>query len=77
VGGTSIKMLKMVELINRKFERKLSLVTAFRFPQISSLFEYLNSIAEIYSDEDDSEITKSVNIMEGTFDLLNQDIDEK
>ncbi len=78
LGGTSIKIVKMVGMVNAAFEKKIAVVTAFKFPNIHGFAEYINSDgkAASVSEETVAQMQESLDIMEGTFNLLNPDNDE-
>jgi amino acid adenylation domain-containing protein len=42
LGGNSIKIMKMVDLLNKQFDLKISIVTAFQHPNIASLSDYIS-----------------------------------
>jgi iturin family lipopeptide synthetase A len=78
LGGTSIKIVKMVGMVNAAFEKKIAVVTAFKFPNIHGFAEYINSDgkAASVSEETVAQMQESLDIMEETFNLLNPDNDE-
>ena len=79
LGGTSIKIVKMVGMVNATFEKKIAVVTAFKFPNIQGFAEFINSDgkAASVSAETVAQMQESVDIMEETFNLLNLGNDEE
>ena len=81
IGGNSIKIVKMIGMVNAAFDLKIPVVTAFKFPSIATLAEYINADTAVSpaanATETDEQMNESFNIMEETFNLLNQNEDEK
>ncbi|MFP3599149.1 amino acid adenylation domain-containing protein [Chryseobacterium sp. SIMBA_029] len=79
VGGNSIKIVKMVGLLNRNLNKKISLMTAFQYPNIESLALYLvpNKINDINKECEDDEIDKSIDLMDQTLLLLNNSVEHE
>lgn len=75
LGGNSIKIVRMVMIINKIFDRKLSVAMAFRFTTIATLSGYLME-ENMNTGESEKELDLSVNIMEDTFNLLNSDLND-
>jgi amino acid adenylation domain-containing protein len=81
IGGNSIKIVKMTGMVNETFGKKIAVVTAFKFPSIATLADHI--LSEATGDKPmgnatlDEEIQESVNILEETFNLLNQNEDGK
>jgi amino acid adenylation domain-containing protein len=74
LGGNSIRIIKMVSLVNTAFQIKLPVVTAFKYPNISALAEHLQTDkgqATPAVEASDEDIQDSVSIMEETFNVLN------
>ncbi|WP_343672285.1 MupA/Atu3671 family FMN-dependent luciferase-like monooxygenase [Chitinophaga sp.] len=76
LGGSSIKIVRMVMLCNREFDRKLTVAMAFRFTNIRALAAYLYTGHQHLSAESEQELDKAVDIMEDTFTLLNENAHE-
>lgn len=74
IGGNSIKIVRMVSMINKRTGKKVTVATAFRFTTISALAEFLTA-GELTADEQVKEMDMSVDIMDRTFSLLNN-VDE-
>ena len=66
----------MVMLCNRVFDKKLTVASAFRFVNIQALAEYLAANENMQVGESEEDMDKSVNIMEETFSLLNENAHE-
>jgi tyrocidine synthetase III len=71
LGGNSMKLLRMVMISNKTFDQKLSIATAFRYSNISTLAEYLTSGNTVVAGESDKAIDSAVAVMEETFNILN------
>ena len=76
LGGNSMKLLKMVMVSNKTFDKKLSVAMAFRYANISALSEYLNAGHNISAGESEKEMDMAVAVMDKTFSLLNNNGDE-
>jgi amino acid adenylation domain-containing protein len=79
LGGSSIKIVKMVGMVNVAFEKKIPVVTAFKYPNIASFAAFMASDGKTVSvaAETTEQMQESLDIMEETFSLLNpQDGDE-
>jgi acyl-coenzyme A synthetase/AMP-(fatty) acid ligase len=76
LGGNSVKIVRMVGVMNKVFAKKTAIVTAFKFPNIRELSNYLLSENEkniqVESEED---LSMSVDRMDATMNLLNQSED--
>jgi amino acid adenylation domain-containing protein len=81
IGGNSLKIVRMIGLVNAAFERNIPIVTAFKFPSIATLAEHIDADAAAApvaaATESVEEMQESYNIMEETFNLLNQNEDEQ
>jgi acyl carrier protein len=67
IGGDSLKLIRMVDKINRRFDIELTVADMFKFPMISLLARFLNKENEISSSvEEDAEK------MNHAFELYNQ-----
>jgi len=73
LGGNSISIMRMVGMVNESFDKKISSVIAFQFPNISSLAKYMTQ--HVQSPTTDS--MHSVNTLEETLNLINKDSDDK
>ena len=71
LGGNSLKMIKAMNLINKKLNQKLSLVNAYGLPSIYDLSQYITSNTEIVVAEEDADIDQLFNRMQTTFNLVN------
>ncbi|RFM33508.1 hybrid non-ribosomal peptide synthetase/type I polyketide synthase [Chitinophaga silvisoli] len=71
LGGNSFKMMKMLGLIRKTFDRKIPLVLVFRLPNIKALVDYLHSDGKDSHTQSDHDARTGLNIMEETFKLLN------
>jgi len=69
-------LLKMVMISNKTFDKKLSVATAFRYTNISTLAEYLTNGNKNVAGESDKAIDSAVTIMEETFSLINASNEE-
>jgi acyl-CoA synthetase (AMP-forming)/AMP-acid ligase II len=76
LGGNSMKIIKMIHLVNKKFHTEIAIVSAFRYPNIQLLSQAL--IAEgqppIVGISNAME-EEAVEIMDETLDFLNLDED--
>ena len=83
IGGNSIKIVKMIGLVNEAFNLKIPVVTAFKFPSIATLAEYIDTDTDQSATsttmvaETAEQMSESLNIMEETFNLINQHNNEK
>jgi amino acid adenylation domain-containing protein len=72
-GGNSMKLIRMIGLVNEKFNKKIPVVTAFRLPNIYALSEYIHSdYNRNIQEESISDMKRSVGIMNDTINLLNK-----
>jgi acyl carrier protein len=76
LGGNSIKILRMVMLSNRIFDKKISVAMAFRYPSIGTLAEYLAGGLHGAAGESEKELDKAITVMDETFNILNNDSHE-
>ncbi|MVT11422.1 non-ribosomal peptide synthetase [Chitinophaga tropicalis] len=72
LGGNSMKLMKMVGLLNKTLGCRISVVSAFRFPSIAALAAYLGAAEQQDMQAGAEEDQRSVDIMEETFSLLNE-----
>ncbi|HJT75558.1 MAG TPA: amino acid adenylation domain-containing protein [Chitinophaga sp.] len=72
LGGNSMKLMKMVALLNKTLGCKIPVVSAFRFPSIATLAAYLEAAEQQDMQAQADEDRRSVNVMEETFSLLNE-----
>lgn len=73
IGGNSLKLVKMVGMVNEHFQTAMTVVTAFHYPNISALAGYLNTMhqpAAVAASTDT--IHEEMQIMHATLDLLNR-----
>lgn len=70
-GGNSIKLIRMVTQINRRFGSNLNVVDVFRRPAVSELAAYFQPGAEKGIEELNKEALASADILEETFRHLN------
>lgn len=78
IGGNSIKIVRMIAMVNKKFDKRLSVAMAFKTGNIAALAAYLlagDDTPDTIAAEE--ELTMSLNVMEETFSLLNYDTDEE
>ncbi|WP_276485401.1 MupA/Atu3671 family FMN-dependent luciferase-like monooxygenase [Paraflavitalea pollutisoli] len=71
LGGNSIRIVKMVSLVNKMGGKRLSVASAFRFPTISVLAAYLSEVEDKDGEGLVKEIENSVDVMDRTMSLLN------
>jgi acyl carrier protein len=71
LGGNSIRLIRMVDLVRKTINRKIAFIHAFRSPNIGALAEFLLTNEEPELNEMDQAIDRSVNVMESTLNLLN------
>lgn len=76
IGGNSIKILKVVGLIDKAFDIKVPVVDIYKYPNIKALAKNINSNMKEALVEIDAEIDSSVDIMHNTINLLNSSNDE-
>ncbi len=69
VGGNSIKIVKMAEMVRKNFGCSLSVVDAFKYSNISALAAYIDSLNENHSVEREENVT-NIDVMENTLNLL-------
>jgi amino acid adenylation domain-containing protein len=77
LGGNSIKLIKMVDIASKAFNKKIANVTVFRLPNIAGLAEHIHSGSIISLKEVDTYMDSSVDVMEETFNLINTDTNEE
>lgn len=75
-GGNSLKIVKMVWLIERAFGKKISVVMAFKFYNVESLAAYIDSYDDDISEEG-HDMIESIAQMENTLNLLNENTNEE
>ncbi|MBC7862844.1 MAG: LLM class flavin-dependent oxidoreductase [Bacteroidia bacterium] len=71
LGGNSLKMIRVMSLINKKINRKLSLVNAYGLPNISSLSAFINEQQPAEEQGGDKNMDALFNTMEESFNLIN------
>jgi iturin family lipopeptide synthetase C len=71
IGGNSLKIMKMVDMINGHFNVEITVAKVFACPVISLLAEFLNT-ENIVETETDALIETDLEQMNDTLDLLNQ-----
>ena len=69
-GGNSIKLIRMVGMVNKAFDVTISVVSAFRLPNIRQLAEELRSGTANGEEGSVEDIKRSADIMQGTLNLL-------
>lgn len=67
IGGNSMRIVRMVTMINKIVAKKITVTTAFRFTTIRALSEYLTTDDGMAENETDT----SIEIMDRTVSLLN------
>jgi acyl carrier protein len=67
LGGTSLKLLKLVDKIRRFFNREISIAKLFFFPTVSSLAEFLS---RGYDDGPDAQADNDVDQMTSTLTII-------
>ncbi|MCW3466344.1 non-ribosomal peptide synthetase [Chitinophaga nivalis] len=77
LGGNSLKIVRMVELMNKQFNKKIPVVVAFRFPNISALANHLFTDETVAVAALDEGIGAAVDVMDQTLHLLNHHTHEK
>lgn len=77
VGGNSLKMVRMVALINKQYRLNISVVEGFKFPNIQVLSDFINAKIQHSVTEPDADQYYSVAVMEEAIKLLNQDHNEE
>jgi acyl carrier protein len=77
LGGNSIRLIRMVMMVNKLLAEKISTVTAFRFPTVQQLAANIQSAGTATNAASEEELTASVSIMEETFNVLNLVRDEQ
>jgi amino acid adenylation domain-containing protein len=75
-GGNSLKIVKMVGLLNQAFHTNIPVMTAFRLPNINSLAEFIYSDKLLTKTGMDENIKDSVTVMDETMNLINQNTNE-
>jgi len=76
-GGNSIRIVKMVAMIEKTIGKKITVATAFRYATIGALAEYLAGSAPLTTKASTQEMDLSVNVMDETFSLLNNELNEE
>lgn len=76
LGGNSLTLIKMLNTVNRRFEKEITLLIAFGLPNISALSDYIGSNASTKEERSDETIDELFNTMEDAFTLLNTEEDE-
>ena len=69
-GGNSIKLIRMVGMVNKAFDVNFSVVSAFRLSSIRQLAEYLQASSVNREEASKEDIKRSADIMQGTLNLL-------
>jgi amino acid adenylation domain-containing protein len=69
-GGNSMKLIKMVSLINERLGKTITAVTVFRLPNIRAISEHIAANGYAGESESMDEIRNGLSIMESTIDLL-------
>jgi amino acid adenylation domain-containing protein len=73
IGGNSLKLVKMVRMVNEHFQTAMAIVTAFHYPNISALAGYLNTLHQPAMVAASTNIIREeIQIMQATLDLLNR-----
>ncbi|HEY0068158.1 MAG TPA: phosphopantetheine-binding protein, partial [Flavisolibacter sp.] len=72
LGGNSIKIIRMVEAVNRTLGEKLSVVMAFKYPNISELAGFLSERLPLEAELPDEETETDVSTMDETLQILSQ-----
>ncbi|MDO6434615.1 LLM class flavin-dependent oxidoreductase [Flavitalea sp. BT771] len=76
-GGNSVRIVRMVMALNKVFDKKTSVATAFKFTNIRSLAAYLLTEENGQNTDTEEDTGKQVDLMEETFRLVNADTDEE
>jgi amino acid adenylation domain-containing protein len=73
LGGNSLKIIRMVESVNKVFEKSLSVVMGFKYPNIAELAEFL--LLEQYGESgvSDADMDTDINTVDETLQILNQE----
>jgi amino acid adenylation domain-containing protein len=69
-GGNSIKLIRMVGMVNKAFDVNISVVSAFKLPNIRQLAEQLRSRTANGEEGSIEDIKRSADIMQGTLNVL-------
>jgi amino acid adenylation domain-containing protein len=74
LGGNSLKIIRMVESVNKAFGRNLSVVMGFKYPNIAELAEFL-LLEEQHGESggSDADMDTDVNTVDETLQILNQE----
>ena len=72
IGGNSLKLMKMVDMINSHFGTEITIAKVFAYPVISSLADFLNKNIETDTVASDALIDTDLDQMNDAMDLLNQ-----
>lgn len=77
LGGNSLKIVKMIGMVNAVFNKKIPVINAFKYPSISTLANYMNaSETVIFTDAKKLAMEASVDMFEQTINIVNQDSDD-
>ena len=76
LGGNSLTIIKMLSIINRVFDKKISLLVAYSSPNIVALSEYINSNVR-NEEQTEEDLDALVNAMNETFNLLENNGNEE
>ena len=77
LGGNSLKVLKVVEKINKSLGVDVPVVKVFQFPTVSLLAEFINSgRTELLNKETEEMRSRSVDVMEQTLNLIKSSCDD-
>lgn len=71
LGGNSIRLIRMVDLVRKRISQKITFINAFRSPNIAALAEYLLADKKAELEELDLTINRSVDVMDETLNILN------
>ncbi|WP_165760516.1 non-ribosomal peptide synthetase [Niastella populi] len=75
-GGNSLKLVKMVSMINKRFNENIPVVTAFTLPNIKALADYLYEHGKKEESSSVEDIERSITMMEDTIYLFNKNWNE-
>ena len=77
LGGNSIKIIKMVALVNTAFGKKIPVMNAFKYPSIYTLAGYINESEKlILTDAMTHSMQQLVDTFEQTVNIVNQHSDD-
>lgn len=71
LGGNSIKIIMLVDTINRELNKQVNYISAFQYPNIRSFAEYLEQDSQFQIEEVDEQIDRSIDVMDETLNFLN------